>query len=45
MSLEKTLWGTNVLVSRTGPLMLKKTNRGLPGVGWNGLLFYSFIFR
>ena len=24
----------NVLVSRTGPLTFKKTNRSLPGVGW-----------
>ncbi|MFH0783236.1 MAG: hypothetical protein V2B20_14980, partial [Pseudomonadota bacterium] len=28
----------NVLVSRTGPLTLKKTNRSLPGVGWTSLL-------
>jgi hypothetical protein len=24
----------NVLVSRTGPLTRKKTNRSFPGVGW-----------
>jgi hypothetical protein len=32
-----------VLVSRTGPLMLKKTNRSLPGVGWTILLDIVFF--